>query len=87
MFLWWVYLDKDEWGVYITAPSRGRAKSIFWLCSHDTFDFTDIRIHKLKPADGFSEKFMDMDCPELEALGVRYMTEDEYYEYMSQFDI
>lgn len=87
MFLWWVYLDTVEWGVYITAPSRGRAKTIFYHCSPDYFDFTDIRVKKMKPADGFSERFMDMDCPELEALGVRYMTEEEYDEYMAQFDI
>lgn len=87
MFLWWVYLDTVEWGVYITAPSRGRAKTIFWKCSPDTCEFTDIKVRKLKPADGCSERFMDMDCPELEALGVRYMTEEEYDEYMEQFNI
>lgn len=87
MFLWWVYLDTVEWGVYITAPSRGRAKSIFWHCSTDACEYTDIKVRKLKSADGFGERFMDMDCPELEALGVRYMTEEEYDEYMAQFNI
>lgn len=87
MFLWLVYFDTAEWGVYITAPSRGRAKSIFKRYSYEDGEFTDIRVHKLKEADGYGEMFLDMDCPELEALGVRYMTEEEYNEYMDKLCI
>ena len=86
MFLWLVYLERADWGVYVIAPSRGKAKAIFFRCTNDYCDYTDIRVQKLKAADGFSERYLDEDCPELEALGVRYMTEDEFYEYMAQFD-
>ena len=84
MFLWCVYLEREDWGVYVIAPSRGKAKAIFFRCSPDTCEYTDIRVQKLKPADGFRERYLDEDCPELEALGVRYMTEDEFYEYLEK---
>lgn len=63
MFLWWVYLDKDEWGVYVTAPSRGKAKYIFYRCSPDICEFTDIKIRKVKPADGHQERYLGSELP------------------------
>ena len=87
MFLWLVYLDTVEWGVYVTAPSRGKAKYIFYRCTPDYCEFTDIKIRKVKPADGHEARYLDMDCPELESLGVRYMTEEEYYEMLENDEL
>lgn len=36
-----------------------------------------MRARKIKSADGFQEAVLDDDCKELEALGVRYLTEEE----------
>ena len=80
MYLWfcWFY-DEDSWGSYVIAPTRGRAKSIFYAhwCATWYGEYTDIRLRKIKSADGFKEAVLDDDCKELEALGVRYLTEEE----------
>lgn len=75
MYLWLCWYANDEWGCYIVAPSRGKAKYLFqeyW----DEGEFTDVRARKIKEAVGFREAVLDTDCPELEALGVYYLTED-----------
>lgn len=80
MFLWWVEFDDDEWGCFVVAETRGKAKSAFWQYwnSTCTAEFTDIRCTKRKAADGHkSGAIYDMDCPELAALGERYLTEEE----------
>lgn len=79
MYLWICWYTHDEWACYIIAPTIGRAKSLF----HDYWsgtvydEYTDIRAKKLRAADGYQEAVLDMDCAELEALGVRYLTEEE----------
>lgn len=81
MFLWTVYYKDAEWVCYVIAQTRGRAKSIFadyWKEG----EYTDIRCYKAKPADGYDEAIYDYDCEVLAELGVRYMTETEYYAYL-----
>lgn len=82
MFLWvcWFSGDSgdDEWCSYVIAPTRGKAKAMFFGafdCGWNDYIF--VRARKIKPADGFAAKVCDMQCPELDALGVRYLTEEE----------
>lgn len=78
MFLWLCWYVQDEWGCYIIAPTRGRAKSLF----HDYWagtlygEYTDIRATKIKAADGYEESVLDMDCETLAALDVHYSEEE-----------
>lgn len=80
MYLWlcWFRYD-DDWGCYIIAPTRGRAKSMFYDYWQYTGygEYTDIRSIKIRRADGFQEEVLDTDCKELEALGIRYRTEED----------
>lgn len=80
MFLWFCrFFDNDDWGCYIIAPTRGRAKAMFfgdW--GYGGYgEYTDVRAWKIKSADGFQEAVLDDDCKDLEALGVRYLKEEE----------
>lgn len=80
MFLWFCWFcDYDDWGCYVIAPTRGRAKALFFgnWCYVGYGEYTDVRAQKIKRADGFQEAVLDDDCKDLEALGVRYMTEKE----------
>lgn len=80
MFLWLCYLFNEEWVAYVIAPSRGKAKKMFFDHFNDgTIYYTDVRARKVKPADGFSPKVCDTQCVELDRLGVQYV-EDEYSE-------
>lgn len=76
MFLWLCWYTNDEWCCYVIAPTRGKAKSLF----HNYWDegwYTDVRCCKVKEAHEARQGVYDMDCPELEALGVRYRDETE----------
>lgn len=80
MFLWFCWFcDDDDWGCYVIAPTRGRAKALFFghWCYVGYEEYTDVRAQKIKRADGFQEAVLDDDSKDLEALGVRYMTEKE----------
>lgn len=79
MFLWLCWLEFDNWCVYVTAPTRGKAKSMVLSHFNDIcfLQYTDIHAIKKKVADGYTAKVYEEDCPELEALGYRYMTEEE----------
>ncbi len=75
MFLWCCWYDTDEWCCYVIAPTRGRAKSLF----HEYWregEYTDVRCYKVKEAPEMEQGVYDTTCPELEALGVRYMDEE-----------
>ena len=76
VFLWCCWYANDEWCCYVIAPSRGRAKSLFQDYWRDG-EYTDVRCCKVKEAPGMDQGIYDMDCPELEALGVRYRDETE----------
>lgn len=82
MYLWLCRYKNDEWACYVTAPTRGRAKSLFHDYWRSTVygEYTDVRAQKIRSADGYQEAVLDMDCAELEALGVRYLTEEEMEE-------
>lgn len=81
MNLYWVH-EKNELsaGVFVFAETRNDAKnqaaqyvgSHWWECGY--FDMRNKRIKK--DVGGYPE-VCDNDCERLEALGVRYMTEDE----------
>lgn len=79
MYLWLCWYKNDEWACYVIASTRGRAKSLF----HDYWnsicygEYTDVRCHRVKPANWCTEAILDADCEVLEQLGVRYKTEAE----------
>lgn len=75
MFLWLCWYANDEWCCYVIAPTRGKAKSLFHNYWYEGW-YTDVRCCKVKEAPGMEQGIYDMDCPELEALGVRYRDEE-----------
>ena len=87
MFLWLCYLFNEEWVAYVIAPSRGKAKKMFFDHFNDGMIFyTDVRARKVKPADGFSPKVCDMQCEDLDALGVHYINDEEQFDEMWEVD-
>lgn len=89
VYLWTVYYKNEDWCCYVIAPTRGRAKYLFqdyW--NYDSWvhgEFTDIRLNKIKEANGYREGVYDMDCDVLRELGVRYLTEEEWEEQYSEY--
>lgn len=79
MYLWTVYYKNEDWCCYVIAPTRGRAKYLFQDYWREG-EYTDIRLNKVKEANGYSEGVYDMDCDVLRELGVRYLTEEEWEE-------
>lgn len=79
MYLWTVYYKNEDWCCYVIAPTRGRAKFLFQDYWREG-EFTDIRLNKVKEANGYREGVYDMDCDVLRELGVRYLTEEEWEE-------
>lgn len=79
MYLWWVCFDLEEWGSFVVAPNRGRAKSMFFRAFDDGWEeWTDIRARKIKEADGYTEMVLDTGHePELQSLGVSYVYDEE----------
>lgn len=79
MYLWQCYFTTvRDWSTYVIAPSRARAKMMFaehW--GHEMGEYIDVRARKVKPADGLTAQVCDVQCPELNTLGVRYLTEEE----------
>lgn len=79
VYLWLCYFATvRDWCTYVIAPSRSKAKMMFadhW--SRDMGEYIDVRARKVKPADGFATQVCDVQCPELTALGVRYLTDEE----------
>lgn len=85
MYLWICWFRNDDyWDCYVIAPTRGRAKSLFFeYFKGDGFcdgTYTDVRAQKIQEAQGRLEGCYDVDGPVLEALGVRYRTEAEMEE-------
>jgi hypothetical protein len=80
MFLWLMRYAESDWCCYVIASSRGRAKMLFHEYWRSEFcgDYCDVRGSKVKPADGFDEAVLDIDCPILNELGVHYMTQEEF---------
>lgn len=80
MALWFCcYLHDNDWGCYVVADTRGRAKSIFQRCVSDyaiTGSYTDVRAYRLKDVIFSDEAIFDENCPELAVLGFRYREED-----------
>ena len=79
MTLYACYYKNCEWCCFVAAPTRGKAKHLF-----DEWDghggYTDVRAQKIKDCPDTQEGVYDEDCPELEKLGVRYLTEEEMEE-------
>lgn len=76
------FCDDDDWGCYVIAPTRGRAKALFFWnwCYVGYGEYTCVRAWKIKSADGFQEAVLDDDCKDLETLGVRYLKKEEEME-------
>lgn len=79
MFLWLVRYEGDEWCCFVIAQSRGRAKALFQDYWREG-EYTEVRCRKVKDATGSEEGVYDVDCPVLEELGVRYLSEKEQEE-------
>lgn len=79
MYLWLCYFAMvRDWCTYVIAPSRTRAKMMFaehW--GHEMGEYIDVRARKVKPADEFAAQVCDVQCTELNTLGVRYLTDEE----------
>lgn len=84
VYLWTVYYKNEDWCCYVIAPTRGRAKYLFQDYWKEG-EFTDIRLNKIKEANGYREGVYDMDCDVLRELGVRYLTEEEWEEQYSEY--
>lgn len=84
MYLWTVYYKNEDWCCYVIAPTRGRAKYLFQDYWREG-EYTDIRLNKVKEANGYSEGVYDMDCDVLRELGVRYLKEEEWEEQNSEY--
>lgn len=79
MFIWNVWYAGDEWCCFVVAHSRGRAKALFQDYWREG-EYTEVRCRKVKEAPGAEEGVYDVDCPALEELGVRYLSEEELEE-------
>lgn len=79
LYLWTVYYKNEDWCCYVIASTRGRAKYLFQYYWRNG-EYTDIRLNKVKEANGYREGVYDMDCDVLRDLGVRYLTEEEWEE-------
>ena len=78
MFLWMMRYYLSDWGCYVIAPTRGKAKRLFHECWKQDGDYCDVRGSKVKSADGYPEGVYDTDCEILTELGVHYMTQEEW---------
>lgn len=70
------YKNDDDYCCYIAAPTRGKAKQLFTEWDGHCL-YIDVRTQKIKDCPDTPEGVYDDDCPELEKLGVRYLTEEE----------
>lgn len=78
MFLWCMRYCTSDWCCYVIAPTRGKAKMLFHEYWKLEGDYCDVRGSKVKPADGYQECVLDVDCEILSELGVHYMTQEEW---------
>ena len=77
MFLWICDCKNDNFVVYIIAATRGKAKKMYCDWYDGDTDYIEVRARKMKAADGFEPMVCDENCPTLEKLGVRYLTDEE----------
>lgn len=77
MNLYWVHFQGEEWGSFVIAGSRGRAKSLFFDFWTNEGWYIDVRCWKIKSVDQQTEAVYDQDCPELEAMGVSFAPFEE----------
>lgn len=61
---------------YVAAPTRGKAKYLFFNWWGSGW-YIGVRALKIKDCPDTPEGVYDEDCPELEKMGVRYLTEEE----------
>ena len=77
MYLWWVEYYDEEWGCYVIAKTRGKAKLMFGSY-FGRGEWNDIRSTRLKVANGYAAALLDdADDPILAELGVGYVDPDE----------
>ena len=76
-----VYLcsfKNDEWCCYVAAITRNKAKSLFYEYWKSDGDYTDVRCCVVKRGVQIPTGVYDMDCEELEKLGLHYTGEETY---------
>ena len=81
MSLWFCcYVPDDDWGCYVVADTRRRAKSIFhrWRVSNSTNygSYRDVRVYRIKDVPIINKTVFKEDYPELEALRNRYLNDE-----------
>lgn len=81
MNLYWVHERNEMYaGVFVFAETRNDAKYLAaqYIGSHWwESGYFDMRNKRMQKNVGGAPEVCDNDCERLEALGVRYMTEDE----------
>lgn len=83
MKVFWCFYDSQwgEWGAYVVAESRGKAKSIFYGNYKEDGEWIDIRCHKVKDISDdikITPRILDEPGdPMLKKLGLKYR-EEEY---------
>ena len=82
---WCYFVNDDDWGCYVIAPNRGKAKALFLEHSKWSYsvygEYTDVRCRqmmKLPEGTNFWSQVLDSsDDPLLMELGLRYATDEE----------
>lgn len=83
MKVFWCFYDsqRDEWGAYVVAGSRGQAKSIFHRNYKECGEWNDIRCHNVKDiSDDIKITLRCLDelgDPILKKLGLKYIEEED----------
>lgn len=83
MKVFWCFFRSqfNEWGSYVVAESRGKAKAIFHGSYNEEGDWNDVRCWKIKDVpDGVrvGPRCLDVpDDPILKKLGLKYREEED----------
>lgn len=70
----------DAWDCFVVAGTRGEAKSLFHSSFHSYCSenlYTDVRSSIVKRGVQIPAGVYDIDCPELEQIGLRYLSAEE----------
>lgn len=79
MYLFWCHYGHEEFGCYVVAEKREKARYAF--AKWDTREYksakkayTFVKTEKIKPVEGFNKTYVlyDIGDKNLEKLGVRY---------------
>ena len=71
---WCCFVKDDDWGSFVIAESRDKAKVLFLHSFRDCGEYIDVRCRKIKDVpDDISPGCLDLpDTPILKKLGLEY---------------